>query len=282
MIIALLGCLSGLCPVLGQTHLKPFETQDTLYVSDVKTTHLLFGERIKYVDIGSPYFVADTLKQMLRLKHTGEGLPELKSQLSNLTVITGSGSYYSVHLGYDRFADQLNFNVGKTPERVAFYKNEEQEQQRVRQELTALCKALQEASPNVHIANKWGDDLFMVIRGIYYIDDKLGLKLELRNESPIDFEIDHILFRTKLNKRFTADYLYQERVVQPISNCGAYGTVSGQGSAILTFVFDKFSINKNERLALDVVEQNGGRSGTVDIPRRKLLQPKTIGHETAF
>jgi hypothetical protein len=264
-------------PILyGQTNLVPITGSDTLLVSDIKTTHLLFEENVRYIDVGSPYFVADTLQKIIRLKHTGQGLTDVKSLETNLTVISENGHYYSLLLGFDRFASYLNYLVKPSQQLIPSSKEAARENIERAEAIMSICKAVQTHDSNVRIKSKSEDDLEIKVSGIYYIEEKIALKLVLTNNSGIDFDIGQILFRAKLNKRFSADYIYQERVIPPLSNCNTDFEIDGTSNQIMVFLFDKFMINNNEKFYIDVFELNGGRSATINIPRKKLSRPKVL------
>lgn len=271
-----LSIVLGLCSLYSQSDLIPLRKQDTLLVSDIKTTHLLFEDGIKYVDIGSPYFVADTLQQMVRLKHIGEELTDIRSQLSNLTVITKDGGYYSIVMGFDRFADIVTYKVKKSDYIVEAVVNKKKEEYDNTLMLNSLCARLNEEKPNTRIRGNRLEDLDIKITGLFYIDEKMGIRIALKNKSTIDFDIAHILFRTKLRKRFSKDYLYQERVIPPMYTCTDNMEIKGNDYRTITLLFDKFMLNEKERLAVDIFEEKGGRSVTIDIPRGRLLKPKVI------
>ena len=261
--------------ISSQTNLIPLTNSDTLYVSDIKTTHLLFNESIQYVDVGSPFFVADTLQNMVRLKHIGEELTDIKSLQSNLTIITDKGSYYSIFLGFNRYTENLNFEVNKSKQIIPSFKKQKDTQIEKAQELSSICSTIDELDSNLKIYNNTiKDDLDVKIVGFFYIEDKIAIKMELTNDSGIDFDIDQIIFRTKLDKKFSADYIYQERIITPINICNTNFEIVGNTHNNFTFLFNKFMLNKNEQLYVDVFEQNGGRSATVCIPRKKLLKLK--------
>ncbi len=278
--ITVLVNFSILISLYGQqanTYLEALKKNDTIQVSDIKTTHLLFDQKISYLDLGSPYFVADTTKQMIRLKHIGEELSDIRSQISNLTVITEDGGYYSILLGFNRFVPDLTYRVKRS---VEFIHGVQQDAQiKVDKELALqnLCFELRRNFNNkINITHEKPDDLKIRITGIFYVQEKIGLRVELTNYSTIDFDIDHILFRTKLKKRIAKDYLYQERVIHPIKVCTDNYEVAGHGLRSINLLFDKFMLNENEKLSVDIFESNGGRSISVDIPREELLNPKLI------
>ncbi len=261
----------------GQDHLIPLKKLDTIEVSDIKTTHLLFDQQIEYLDVGSPFFVADTTKQMVKLKHTGQDLVDVRTQLSNLTVITKDGGYYSLILAYSRFLKNLTYKVKRTEEFADAVKDEAQKEEEASEVLEALCNTVDRNFNNkVNIKNGRSGDIRVRVSGIFYVEEKIGIRLELKNESTIDFDIDHILFRTKLTKRFAKDYLYQERVIHPMGICSDNFEIIGHGQQSITLLFNKFMLNEKEKLSIDIFETNGGRSATIDVPREELLHPKVI------
>jgi hypothetical protein len=260
----------------GQSNLLPLRKLDTLFISDVRTTHLLFGQDIAYVDIGSPYFVSDTLKQIVKLKHIGQDLTDSKSIVSNLTVITKDGGFYSMILEYDRFTDVMSYKVKKSEEYVPHLLQLDKTEEKEEQYAISLCDQIDLFERNVSIRNAKNEDLKIFVSGIFYIDEKIGVRLEINNKSAIDFDIDQILFRTKLKKRISPDYLYQERTILPIRTCTDNLEIPGNGNSTVTLLFDKFMPNKKEKIVIDIFEQNGGRSSTIFIPRRKLMKPKIV------
>ncbi|WP_152537404.1 DUF4138 domain-containing protein [Aquimarina pacifica] len=261
----------------SQNHLVALKKLDTIQVSDIKTTHLLFNQQIEYLDVGSPFFAADTTKQMVKLKHIGQELIDARTQLSNLTVITKDGGYYSFILAYKRVLQNLTYKVKRTEEFADAVQDEAQKEEEESKALEELCGQLDRNYNNkIHLKNDKSGDIRVRVTGIFYIKEKIGLRLELKNESTIDFDIDHILFRTKLKKRFAKDYLYQERVIHPAGICSDNFEIAGNGDQNITLIFDKFMLNEKEKLSIDIFETNGGRSATIVIPREELLNPKVI------
>ena len=261
----------------SQNHLVPLKQLDTIKVSDIKTTHLIFDQQIEYLDVGSPFFVADTTKQMVKLKHIGQELVDGRTQLSNLTVITKDGGYYSFILGYQRLLQHLTYKIKRTEEFADAVQDKIQKEEDAAKALEALCNKLDKNFNNkIHLKNGKSGDIRVRVTGIFYVNEKIGLRIELKNESTIDFDIDHILFRTKLKKRFAKDYLYQERVIHPSGICSDNFEIAGQGQQNITLIFDKFMLNKKEKLSIDIFETNGGRSATMIIPREELLNPKVL------
>jgi hypothetical protein len=277
LIYIVLFIIAGRSTMLSQNHLTPLHKIDTIEVSDIKTTHLIFDQQIDYLDVGSPFFVADTIKQMVKLKHTGQELIDVRTQCTNLTVITKDGGYYSLILAYNRFLKHLSYKVKRTEEFADAVQNKAQQETAAADAFNDLCSQLDRNYNNkIHLKNDNSGDIRVRVTGIFYIKEKIGLRLELKNESTIDFDIDHILFRSKLKKRIAKDYLYQERVIHPSGICSDNFEIAGHGEQNITLLFDKFMLNEKEKLSIDIFESNGGRSATIDIPRKELLHPKVL------
>ncbi|MDH7445849.1 DUF4138 domain-containing protein [Aquimarina sp. 2201CG14-23] len=256
--------------------IKALKNQDNLYVSDVNTTHLIFNENIKYIDIGSPYFIADTIQPIVKLKHIGEGLDlgEISTR-SNLTVITNGGTFYSIPLRYMRDTNIHSYRIGDSKENINSIKSSYTQKQEKTNKIDKLCADFNSAKSNI-ILTKERDNLRLKISGIFYQEDHIAIRLDIKNEATIDFDVDNILIRLKLNKKITSDYIYQERIISPIKICDKNYLIKGGDVERMTLIFDKFTPNDNEKLFIDVFEKNGGRSSTIAIPRKKLLTPKVV------
>lgn len=241
-------------------------------VSDIKTTHLILKDKIKYLDLGSRYFVTDTVANVIKIKHIGGDFIEKdEEKKTNITIITENGDYYAIPLYFYRDLKNTTYKLGYSKNNVASMNH--------KQDNTALyemCHFSKKASSNYNLKGN-RDLLLSKVSGIYYRDDYIAIRLEIKNFSSIDLDIDHILFRFIKNKRYAPDVVYQERVLRPVQVCNSATKVKGAGGIdVFTFVFNKFTPNVDEDLQIEILEQNGGRSTTIDISRKKLLNPKVI------
>ncbi|GAB3241110.1 conjugative transposon protein TraN [Hymenobacter seoulensis] len=81
-----------------------------LFVSDQKTTHLVFPAPVTYVDLGSEGLIAAKAtgsENIVRVKAAGRGLSE-----TNMTVLTAGGQLYSFVVGYQRNPQWLGLDLG--------------------------------------------------------------------------------------------------------------------------------------------------------------------------
>ncbi|MBL3658413.1 DUF4138 domain-containing protein [Fulvivirga sediminis] len=249
------------------------ESSKPIAISDIKTTHLIFDDKIKYLDIGSRYFVTDTVENMVKIKHIGGDFTENEEETkTNITIITQSGDYHSIPLYFKR--DITNTTYQLDPQKKSYNVSVKEDHRDMGK--YEVCHFSRKAVSNYNI--KGNTDLLLAkVSGIFYKGDYISIRVEIKNFSTIDLDIDHFLFRFIKNKRFAQDIVYQERVLRPVLVCNEAERVKGSGGIeVFSFVFDKFTPNNDEKLQIDILEKNGGRSTTITIPRKKLLQPETL------
>ena len=86
-----------------------------LFVSDVKTTHLVFPQPVTYVDLGSTGIIAakaTSAENIVRVKAAGAGFGE-----TNMTVLTAGGRLYTFVVNYRRNPPVLGLDLGAAAHR---------------------------------------------------------------------------------------------------------------------------------------------------------------------
>jgi conjugative transposon TraN protein len=272
--------LCGLCNLNAQDNAfkkRVIENQETLLVSDIQTTHLIFKDKIKYIDIGSSFFISDTIGAILKLKHTGQALDQLEiSSKSNLTVITVDGKFYSFPIEYQRNLLHYSFHIKDNVDKLLSYRQKLETVLDQKNKINAICNRFINTRDQLRLKEK-ENGLIITILGIYFSDNYLAFKVALSNTSSIDYEIDNILVRTKLKKRVSPDFLYQEKIYEPVKICNNIEVLKGGNkNYTMILVFDKFTPKENEKLTFDVFEKNGGRFISINLPRRKLFNATVL------
>ncbi len=249
------------------------ESTKPIAISDIKTTHLIFNNKIKYLDIGSRYFVTDTIENIVKVKHIGGDFIEKKEEKkTNITIITQDGDYYSIPLFFERYITNTTYKLDELRNKNNVLMKNEQKKMGIYE----MCHFSRKAVSNYNIKGN-RDLLLSKVSGIFYRGDYIAIRLVIKNFSTINLNIDHFLFRFMKNKRYAQDIVYQERVLRPVLVCNETEKVRGVGGIeVFSFIFEKFTPNNDEKLQIDIIEKNGGRSTTITIPRKKLLKPKVI------
>ena len=83
----------------------------------------MFKNKIKYIDVGSQFFITDTIGSIIKIKHTGKGLeqPEI-SHKSNLTVLTDDGFLYTFPIIYSRDIMYSSFRINDNVDVLTEYR----------------------------------------------------------------------------------------------------------------------------------------------------------------
>jgi hypothetical protein len=114
--------------------------------------------------------------------------------------------------------------------------------------------------------------IMIELKNIVYVDNYLFITIIFKNDSPLDYDIkslDFFIDSKKKKKNATAQvlpykYKYQYNLQSRIKRDESFEAV---------FVYDKFSINENKILLIEMDEQNGERSVYLEIPNSLINNP---------
>jgi conjugative transposon TraN protein len=250
-------------PVAKATALPPLYLAVTLH----KTTHLVFPYAIKSVDRGSPAILvqqAAPLENILRVKAGARDFPE-----TNLTVITADGSLFAFTVSYAESPAALTLKVSPKPGNpvpVALLAAAEGNQAALEQ--GALLVAA--ATGNVQGPKARSGGMQLQLGGVFIRGEVLYCQLRIRNRSNIGFDAEQLRFylRDRQTGRRTAS---QEQEVAPLYVHGGWETVRGQSEQVLVVALPKMTIPSRQYLAVELLEQRGGRHLQLKVPARTLL-----------
>jgi conjugative transposon TraN protein len=268
IIITVLGLLSlfigRVSAQQSNTSLSAIEP-DTLNIAYGKTTNIVFPYAIKSVDRGSRAILAQKAKgveNVLQLKAA-----EVFFEETNLTVITSEGQLYSFVLNYDEQPSALTITIGNAkPLEPLFFSPENLNEAAVEaySELAAVEKK------NFCVKQDKYEIKFQV-DGLFIRDDSIYCRIQLANNSNINYDIDQIRFfiRDKKKAKRTAS---QELEVLPLYIYDKIQTVPSQSAHTLVIALPKLTIPDKKYMAIQLVEKNGGRHLELHINNRKLSE----------
>ncbi|MCD0474069.1 conjugative transposon protein TraN [Flavobacterium sp. EDS] len=240
---------------------------DSLLIAYSKTTNIVFPFAIKSVDKGSQDVLvqkAKGLENILQIKAAQKGFFQ-----TNLTVITADGKLYSFVLNYNEESPQLNLSLNKTKSGVqeVYFSNEVRNEQDV-QEYSKLAfygknKLRGEKESNY--------DIDFSLNGIFIRDEVMYYRIKITNNSKINYDIDELRFfirDTKKVKRTAS----QEIEITPIYILNNVVKIEGEAENTFVFALPKFTIPEKKYLAIQLMEQNGGRHVELHVKNTKLVQ----------
>jgi hypothetical protein len=224
----------------------------SLQITTDKTTSLIFPYSIKHVDRGTKDILVHAVKEadnILLVKAASKDFGQ-----TNLSVVTDDGSVYSFPVCYGEPLEWVyHFPVQMKASISTYAKN-----------------ILDNPKTMVGIKDASWNMIARVI-GIYIKDNVIYYQLDLRNDSPIDYDINFLRFYIKDKKKAKRTAI-QETEITPVFIAGNTEGVSSNSHNSIVIALDKFTIPDAKYLAIEVGETNGGRNLTMKVGNRKMLK----------
>ena len=253
-----------------------------------KTVHILFPSPVTYIDIGSMDIIAgkaDGAGNVVRVKAAVRNF----TTETNLTVITEDGGFFSfdVHYAENPAVSTINISAPKQttvesgstqPEpasaegRVLLQEVGREKPATVKRVLSDIYRQNRMDVKGIR-TKKYG--IGVEVLGIYVHNDVIYIHTMISNETNISFEVDarqFIVADRKLAKR-TAQ---QQTPLEILRVCNDPTVVRGHQRQRTVFALQKFTIPDDKVLLLEIIERNGARHQTVEIPAKELLDAKLL------
>ena len=259
-----------------------------------KTVHILFPSPVTYIDIGSMDIIAgkaDGVENVVRVKAAVRNF----AADTNLTVITEDGGFFTfdVHYAENPTVSTLNLTVQdqqtegvKEPAaagdpqptapasegRVLLREVGREKPATVKRMLSDIYRQNRTDVKGIR-AKKYGIEVEVL--GIYVSNDVIYIHTCMYNDTNISFEVDarhFIVADRKLAKR-TAQ---QQTPLEILRVCNDPAVVRGHQRQRTVFGLPKLTIPDDKVLLLNIIEKNGARHQTIEIPSRELLKAKVL------
>ena len=259
-----------------------------------KTVHILFPSPVTYIDIGSMDIIAgkaDGAENVVRVKAAVQNF----TAETNLTVITEDGGFFTfdVHYAENPAVSTLNLTVREpqTESEQGSAATGDLQQRVPASEGRVLLREVGREKPatvkrmlsDIYRQNctdvkgirtkKYG--IGVEVQGIYVFNDVIYIHTCISNDTNISFEVDSrrfIVADRKLTKR-TAQ---QQTPLEILRVCNDPAIVRGHQRQRTVFALPKLTISNDKVLLLEIIEKNGARHQTVEIPAKELLEAKLL------
>ena len=259
-----------------------------------KTVHILFPSPVTYIDIGSMDIIAgkaDGAENVVRVKAAVRNF----AAETNLTVITEDGGFFTfdVHYAENPAVSTLNLTVQEPqPEsmkkpaavgypqptapasegRVLLREVGREKPATIKRMLSDIYRQNRTDVKDIR-TKKYG--IGVEVLGIYVFNDVIYIHSCISNDTNISFEVDarhFIVADRKLAKR-TAQ---QQSTLEILRVCNDPAVVRGHQRQRTVFALPKLTISDDKVLLLEIIEKNGARHQTVEIPAKELLEAKLL------
>lgn len=259
-----------------------------------KTVHILFPSPVTYIDIGSMDIIAgkaDRAENVVRVKAAVRNF----AAETNLTVITEDGGFFTFDVYYaeNPVVSTLNLTVQEPqPEsmkkpaavgypqptapasesRVLLREVGREKPATIKRMLSDIYRQNRTDVKGIR-TKKYG--IGVEVLGIYVSNDVVYIHTCMYNDTNISFEVDSrrfIVADRKLTKR-TAQ---QQTPLEILRVCNDPAVVRGHQRQRTVFALPKLTISDDKVLLLEIIEKNGARHQTVEIPAEELLEAKLL------
>ena len=259
-----------------------------------KTVHILFPSPVTYIDIGSMDIIAgkaDGAENVVRVKAAVRNF----IAETNLTVITEDGGFFTfdVHYAENPAVSTVNLTVQEpqtkgvkeptaagdplspapvTKSRVLLREVGREKPATIKRMLSDIYRQNRTDVKGIR-TKKYGIEVEVL--GIYVFNDVIYIHSCISNDTNISFEVDarhFIVADRKLTKR-TAQ---QQSTLEILRVCNDPAVVRGHQRQRTVFALPKLTISDDKVLLLEIIEKNGARHQTVEIPAKELLEAKLL------
>lgn len=238
---------------------------------------------MQYVDLGSTDIIADKATGAANVVRLKAAVRDFQAE-TNLTVITADGRFYAFDVRYADDPGQLSIRImndlqaqipeGKAPTvPVRLDALDGDDAARID---SAMEQIYNNDKPQIkHIGYKrYG--LQTLLTGIY-IDSEgwLYFGIEMRNDSRIPFDIDHIRMYVR-DKRLPRRTAVQDIEIVPVRRLHPLSEIDTGKTGRTVWAIPKMTIPDGKALHIDIYERGGGRHQSLRVENRDILAAKPI------
>lgn len=239
---------------------------DSLAIAYSKTTNIVFPNSILSVDRGSSDVLVQKAKgveNILQIKAAKFDFTE-----TNLTVVTSDGQLYSFVLNYNEKKPLLNLVVGRKTSMLGHLGSTEIENEAELKSYAALAFYEKKKLHNVK-DNKY--NMKFHLNGLFIHDKVIYCRIKVVNNSNVRYDISQLRFfiRDKKKAKRTAS---QEIEITPLYIYNNTEVVEGKSEVCLVFALAKFTIPDKKYLAIQLMEDQGGRHLELQVENEKLMK----------
>ena len=237
-----------------------------------KTVHILFPSPVTYIDIGSMDIIAgkaDGAENVVRVKAAVRNFAaETNMTVINLTVQEPQPESMKkpAAVGYPQPTAPASEG------RVLLREVGREKPATIKRMLSDIYRQNRTDVKGIR-TKKYGIEVEVL--GIYVFNDVIYIHSCISNDTNISFEVDarhFIVADRKLTKR-TAQ---QQSTLEILRVCNDPAVVRGHQRQRTVFALPKLTISDDKVLLLEIIEKNGARHQTVEIPAKELLEAKLL------
>lgn len=234
---------------------------DTLWVSDIYTTHVIFDTDLTYVDLSNDLFVAakiiDQNRNMLAIK----GLNAFAS-LTSVSALESNGRIHTFIVGYNNSPGSLirDMRVSMSPDgrHVSLNRNSD---------APILSDMVNMDQQLFHIGDK-KHGILVLCEEIMSYSDITYVVLSLENKSGVSYQTKDATFVIE-SRRKGKRTVHFEKTVFPNGRHGSLSVKSG-GVTKIAYSFQKTTLSDDQVMKIYLYEDNGQRNLEMTVSAKDI------------
>lgn len=258
---------------------------DTIYANDRMNVALIFPEPIRQGITGSKDFVFTYNRE--KEQHLGL-LQAIPGEVSNLLVISITGSIFSYIVKYSEELEKLNYFIAETGkigneipelsekliEDQALFSDAKAEKELADKETyyQDFSSHLLRSKQTISKLRKRKDGVELKVQNIVFHNSELYFLLEINNNSPIDYEPAFLNVSVETRKQGRKKSI-QKLPVSPVYKHLMPEIIPQRKTSRFVYVLPKFSISEDKIVVIDLKEQRGERDIKLKIKKRFINNP---------
>ncbi|MFV0531860.1 MAG: DUF4138 domain-containing protein [Flavobacteriales bacterium] len=294
--------LIGSSPLFAQVIKK-----DTIYLTRSYNSHLSFGKGLSYLSIGSGVVAVNSAEpNRVNERQVVTVQAKRKFKVTNITAIANDNTYYEIVVLYTPNPPKKNlhfYDFNYKPSAETSYRKEEEgepeditieeavKEREIEEKLNTIyfedSIRYKETAKRINSGSKYGgikrvkrmvEGVGVRLDGVFVRKDKFYLKLRFDNVSPYPFDIEEVGFsynRDKGHNRQTAPESFAEPIYAFDTKIMSILPDKNRSKAI-TFVFDRFFVEKGKYLFVTVYERGTERKIVLPIHSHYVNNPITL------
>lgn len=243
-----------------------------IIVSNDKTTLLMFPAAVQSADRGAAYVLAERVKGTENALKVKAAMPGFAP--SSLTVVTADGQVYVFSVSYAADPPSLAMDfrgAGSAGPAVRF-----RGQSLNAAEMLEAAERVKGTAPFIRGVHRYRYGIDFKLEGVYMFRDVLLLKFRLHNETDIDYQPASFSFfiRDLRRARRTA---VRDNELQSLYR-HSWGRPEDADGQVTVVALHRFTIADDKKLAVELREEKGDRSVSLDLKERKFSKAKKLYH----
>lgn len=248
------------------SQLTEYKPPSEIDVSNTKSTHIIFPQRIIYIDYGNNTIKADAtvIDNIVKLQAQDSAFKQ-----TNISVVTENKQFYTLNVNYNADPATLSYIVGDidiaTNKVAIFGENELNTDDRA-----ALCKKIYDARRKIMNLAKKQNAMVLTVFNIFIKNNIIFIKFEIANKSSIPYSVDFIKFYIQ-DKKISKKTATQEIALDPLFLDNFKNKIDIKEENQFIAAFEKFTIPDDKNFIVEIQERNGGRHFKFIIKNKDIV-----------